>query len=94
LFLVLVIALISRSAAGPVKGARPRSRRGPLQASGLAGSLTWALKAAPNGTTVELSYSVGGFFPGGFERIAPAVSAVLEEQLQRVTRFVETGKPA
>jgi uncharacterized protein YndB with AHSA1/START domain len=71
---------------------------GPLQASGLAGglagSLTWALKASPNGTTVELSYSVGGFFPGGFETIAPAVSAVLEEQLGRFKRFVETGKPA
>jgi uncharacterized protein YndB with AHSA1/START domain len=67
---------------------------GPLQASGLAGSLTWALKAAPNGTTIELSYSVGGFFPGGFEKIAPAVSAVLDEQLRRFKRFVETGKPA
>jgi hypothetical protein len=66
---------------------------GPLQASGLAGSLTWALKAAPSGTAVELSYSVGGFFPGGLDKIAPAVSAVLEEQLQRFKRFVETGKP-
>ena len=60
---------------------------GPLQASGLAGSLTWALKAAPNGTAVELSYSVGGFFPGGFEKIAPAVNAVLEEQLRRFKLF-------
>lgn len=67
---------------------------GPLQASGLAGSLTWALKAAPNGTAVELSYSVGGFFPGGFEKIAPAVNAVLEEQLRRFKLLVETGKPS
>jgi uncharacterized protein YndB with AHSA1/START domain len=67
---------------------------GPLQAFGLAGSLTWALKAVPDGTTVELSYSVGGFFAGGFEKIAPAVSAVLEDQLQRFKRFVETGNPA
>ena len=66
---------------------------GPLQASGLAGSLTWALKAAPRGTTVELSYSVGGFFPGGLDKNATAVSAVLDEQLKRFTRFVETGKP-
>jgi uncharacterized protein YndB with AHSA1/START domain len=66
---------------------------GPLQASGLAGSLTWSLAAAPAGTTINLSYSVGGFLAGGFEKIAPAVSAVLEEQLLRFKRFVETGKP-
>jgi hypothetical protein len=29
----------------------------------------------------------------GFERIAPAVSAVLLEQLTRLKSFVETGKP-
>lgn len=67
---------------------------GPLQASGVAGSLTWSLAATPVGTTIELSYSVGGFLAGGFEKIAPAVSAVLEEQLRRFKRFVETGKPA
>lgn len=67
---------------------------GPLQASGLAGSLTWKLTSTPTGTTVELTYSVGGFIEGGFERIAPAVEAVLWEQLQRLKSFIETGKPA
>jgi uncharacterized protein YndB with AHSA1/START domain len=66
---------------------------GPLQASGLAGSLTWKLTAASGGTRMELSYSVGGFMEGGFERIAPAVATVLGEQMQRLKLFVETGTP-
>ena len=46
------------------------------------------------GTRLELSYSVGGFMPDGFEKIAPAVDRVLGEQAQRLKLFVETGKPA
>jgi hypothetical protein len=66
---------------------------GPLQSSALAGSLTWRLTSAPPGTNVELSYRVGGFIEGGFEKIAPAVGAVLGEQLQRLKMFIETGNP-
>lgn len=66
---------------------------GPLQTSGLAGSMTWRLTAAAPGTTVELHYIVGGYMDGGFDQIAPAVSAVLLEQLQRLKLFVETGNP-
>lgn len=66
---------------------------GPLQGSGVTGTLTWKLSAASPGTAVGLSYSVGGFFQGGFEKIAPAVEAVLGEQLRRLKLFVETGKP-
>jgi uncharacterized protein YndB with AHSA1/START domain len=66
---------------------------GPLQAFGLAGSLTWKLTGSQDGTTIELSYSVGGFMEGGFERIAAGVDAVLGEQLQRLALFVDTGRP-
>jgi uncharacterized protein YndB with AHSA1/START domain len=66
---------------------------GPLQASGVAGSMTWKLTGESNGTQLELSYSVGGFIPGGFEKIAPAVEAMLREQLDRLKLFAETGKP-
>ncbi|HEY8586888.1 MAG TPA: SRPBCC domain-containing protein [Rhodanobacter sp.] len=66
---------------------------GPLQGSGAAGSLTWKLASAPRGTTVVLSYGVGGFMEGGLDRIAPAVGGVLGEQLRRLKSFVETGKP-
>jgi uncharacterized protein YndB with AHSA1/START domain len=66
---------------------------GPLQASGVAGSMTWKLTGGAENTRVELSYSVGGFIEGGFERIAPAVESMLNDQLNRFKLFVETGKP-
>ena len=66
---------------------------GPLQASGVAGSMTWKLTGASDSTRLELSYSVGGFIPGGFEKMAPAVEAMLREQLDRLKLFIETGKP-
>jgi uncharacterized protein YndB with AHSA1/START domain len=65
---------------------------GPLQASGVNGSLTWTLASAQGGTALDLSYSVGGFLEGGLEKIAPAVDMVLGEQLRRLKRFIETGK--
>ena len=66
---------------------------GPLQASGLAGSLTWKLTGEAENTRVQLSYSVGGFIDGGFEKIAAAVEGMLSDQLNRLKLFVETAKP-
>ena len=66
---------------------------GPLQASGVAGSLSWKLTSAGSSTTVEVTYVVGGFMEGGFERIALAVKGVIGEQLRRLKLFVETGRP-
>jgi uncharacterized protein YndB with AHSA1/START domain len=66
---------------------------GPLQASGVSGSMTWKLTGGGESTRLELSYSVGGFIQGGFDKIAPAVEAMLSEQLDRLKLFVETGKP-
>lgn len=66
---------------------------GPLQASGVAGTLTWKLTSGTENTRIQLSYSVGGFIDGGFEKIAPAVEEVLRVQLDRLKQFAETGKP-
>jgi len=66
---------------------------GPLQGSGLAGSLTLQLSGVQGGTNLQLTYSVGGFWEGGFSEIAPAVRSVLGEQLRRLKRFIETGSP-
>ena len=66
---------------------------GPLQASGVAGSMTWKLTGAADSTRLDLAYSVGGFIPGGFDKMAPAVEAMLREQLDRLKLFIETGKP-
>lgn len=40
---------------------------GPLQASGLSGSMTWRILPANKETKLELTYSVGGFIAGGFD---------------------------
>jgi uncharacterized protein YndB with AHSA1/START domain len=66
---------------------------GPLQGSGLAGSMTWRIVPAPPATKIEISYSVGGYMQGGFDRMAPAVNAMLGEQLNRLKTFIDTGKP-
>jgi len=66
---------------------------GPLQEEALAGTMTWKLSPAANGTTVELTYTVGGFRAGGFRDIPAVVDGVLRGQLARLKAFVETGRP-
>ncbi len=66
---------------------------GPLQGSGVAGSLTWTLTGTASGSKILLTYSAGGFMEGGFEPIAPAADAMLGQQLHRLKIFVETGSP-
>jgi len=78
----------------PREAVRFSGALGPLQASGLAGSLTWKLTGDADTTRLQLSYSVGGFIDGGFDKIAPAVESMLNEQLTRLKLFVETGKPS
>jgi hypothetical protein len=62
---------------------------GPLQPSALTGTMTWTLTASNDSTRVTLTYAVGGFREGGFADIAPAVDAVLSDQLNRLKAFVE-----
>jgi hypothetical protein len=66
---------------------------GPLQQSGIAGSMMWKLTESAGGTQFEWTYVVGGYMPGGLAAIAPAVDGVLAGQLQRLKRFVESGRP-
>ena len=76
----------------PFKLVRLTGALGPLQGSGLTGSLTWTLASAGDGTKLEMTYSVGGYMEGGFDTIAPAVDEVLGGQLKRLKAFVETAK--
>jgi hypothetical protein len=55
--------------------------------------MTWKLTADRDQTRVQLSYSVGGFIVGGFDKMAPAVESMLNEQFNRLKLFAETGKP-
>jgi uncharacterized protein YndB with AHSA1/START domain len=65
---------------------------GPLQPSALTGTMTWTLMMSNDSTRVTLTYTVGGFREGGFADIAPAVDAVLSDQLNRLKAFCETKR--
>jgi hypothetical protein len=82
--------------ARPGRMLRMSGALGPMQGSGLAGSMSWQLEpvqAGKPGTKLTLSYSVGGYLQGGFEQMAPAVDGVLGEQIGRLQRLADTGKP-
>jgi hypothetical protein len=66
---------------------------GPLQSSGLVGTLSFKISEAGSGSKIELTYNVGGYMHGAFENIAPTVDEVLADQLNRLKIFAETGKP-
>jgi uncharacterized protein YndB with AHSA1/START domain len=66
---------------------------GPLQSSGLVGTLSYKISPAGTGSKIEMTYNVGGYMHGSFENIAPAVDEVLTDQLTRLKTFAETGKP-
>lgn len=79
--------------ASPGKLLRLTGAIGPLQEAALAGTMTWNLSEAGDGTTVELTYAVGGFRVGGFRDLPSVVDGVLRGQLGRLKTFVETGRP-
>jgi uncharacterized protein YndB with AHSA1/START domain len=79
--------------ASPGKLLRLTGAIGPLQEAALAGTMTWSLAEAGGGTTVELTYAVGGFRAGGFRDLPTVVDGVLRGQLARLKALVETGRP-
>jgi uncharacterized protein YndB with AHSA1/START domain len=62
---------------------------GPLQEHAVTGTLTWQFAASGQDATVTLTYRVGGYFPGGLEKIADPVDQVLSGQLQRLKTYLE-----
>jgi uncharacterized protein YndB with AHSA1/START domain len=66
---------------------------GPLMFSGATGHLVWSLAEQDGKTTLTQTYFVGGYFPGGLDKLAGPVDGVLTEQLGRLKAYVETGKP-
>lgn len=66
---------------------------GPLMFSGAAGHMVWTLAEKDGRTTLTQDYYVGGYYPGGFDKLAGPVDGVAGAQLLRLKAFVETGKP-
>lgn len=65
---------------------------GPLQAEGVAGTLTWTLKPVAGGTEIVQSYVVGGYVRGGAEKLASPVDQVMREQLERYRSRLAGGR--
>lgn len=67
---------------------------GPLQLTGATGNMVVTLKPAGAATDIVMTYDVGGYAKGGLsETFAAPVDRVLGEQLARLKKSVETGKP-
>lgn len=68
---------------------------GPMQFTGASGHLGFTLKPAAAGATeLTVTYDVGGYAKGGLaETLAAPVDTVLGEQVARLKKAVETGKP-
>ena len=67
---------------------------GPLQAFPVTGVMTYEL--TPDGekaTKVKLTYAVGGYMPGGMEKMALPVDGVLGEQLDSLKAAAEAPPP-
>jgi uncharacterized protein YndB with AHSA1/START domain len=79
--------------ADPGKALRLRGALGPLQGLGVDGALTVTLKPEDGGTSLVLSYNIGGYMKDGLGGLANPVDSVLGEQAARLKSFVETGSP-
>jgi uncharacterized protein YndB with AHSA1/START domain len=67
---------------------------GPMQFTGASGNLAFVLKPAGDGTALTMTYDVGGYAKGGLaETLAAPVDGVLGEQVKRLAKYAETGKP-
>jgi uncharacterized protein YndB with AHSA1/START domain len=66
---------------------------GPLLELGVGAILTFTLEPNGSGTTLLLTYRVTGDATHGLPKLAPVVDQVLGEQVKRLAKLVDTGKP-
>lgn len=68
---------------------RMNAALGPLQEMGVAGSLTFQIASGARGSTVTMTYAVGGYAPGGLEKLAALVDSVMAHQVQLLKQRME-----
>lgn len=80
--------------ADPQRGMlRLRGSLGPLQGEALTGTMTITLIKTETGTRIELEYVVDGYMRMKGEEIAPAVNAMLSQQLASLTAVLDVAPP-
>ena len=77
--------------AEPGKTLRMIGGLGPLQSMAVTGSMTWSLSKTNDGAIVKVIYSIGGYRPGGLQKMAALVDKVMAEQLKRLKDFIEAN---
>ncbi len=73
--------------ANPGKTLRMVGGLGPLQSMAVSAVLTFDLSQDCNNTNVTVTYTVGGYVPGGLQKMAIVVDRVLAQQMKRFTNF-------
>jgi uncharacterized protein YndB with AHSA1/START domain len=76
----------------PGKMLRMTGGMGPLQSMAVEGSMTFQFKSSGAETVLTLTYTVGGYAPGGMAKLAPVVDQVLDQQMQRLRVYAESTK--
>ena len=79
--------------ADPGKTLRMKGALGPLQELAVTGTMTWAFSEKAGRSVLELTYVVAGYRRGGLEPLAQPVDQVLGAQMNRLKRYVESGRP-
>ena len=75
--------------ADPGKLLRLSGGLGPLQDLAVTGVMSWKLTEAGGRTTIEVTYKVGGFAPGGgVGALAAPVDGVVSAQVKRLAQYV------
>lgn len=78
----------------PGKLLRLDSALGPLQELALTGVLSFWIRTDEDGTTrLDVEYRVNGSGASGLDALAPKVDAMLGEQVARLVRYIDSGKP-
>lgn len=77
----------------PNKLLRLSAALGPLQEMGVTGALSWTIEPAKQGTgsMLTMTYAVGGYAPGGLDKLADLVDSVLTRQVQLLKAHAEKG---
>lgn len=76
----------------PGKVLRMEGGLGPMQQHAVTGVLTLEIAADTSGTKVAMTYTAGGYMPGGMAKLAPLVDQVLGLQFSRFAAWVNEGK--
>jgi uncharacterized protein YndB with AHSA1/START domain len=76
-----------------VRTLRTSGGLGPLQETGVVGTMTWTVAPHANGATITMTYRATGDSSLGLDQMAALVDGVLMEQFGRLSRYSASGSP-